>query len=41
MKIRDPGCKKLGYGIQDKHPGSAKLISRLGANSALTVNGTG
>jgi hypothetical protein len=23
--IRDPGCKKVGSGIRDKHPGSATL----------------
>jgi hypothetical protein len=25
IRIRDPGWKKLGFGIQDKHPGSATL----------------
>jgi hypothetical protein len=25
MRIRDPGWKKFGSGIQDKHPGSATL----------------
>jgi hypothetical protein len=24
--IRDPGWEKFGYGIRDKHPGSATLI---------------
>jgi hypothetical protein len=23
----DPGCKKVGSGIRDKHPGSATLAS--------------
>jgi hypothetical protein len=26
VRIRDPGWKKFGYGIRDKHPGSAKLV---------------
>jgi hypothetical protein len=25
MRIRDPGWKKFGSGIRDKHPGSATL----------------
>ncbi len=25
VRIRDPGWKKVGSGIRDKHPGSAKL----------------
>jgi len=25
VRIRDPGCKEVGSGIRDKHPGSAKL----------------
>ncbi len=25
MRIRDPGWKKVGSGIRDKHPGSATL----------------
>jgi hypothetical protein len=27
MQIRDPGWKKVGSGIQDKHPGSATLAA--------------
>jgi hypothetical protein len=26
MRIRDPGWKKVGPGIRDKHPGSATLV---------------
>jgi hypothetical protein len=26
MRIRDPGRKKFGSGIRDKHPGSATLL---------------
>jgi hypothetical protein len=26
VRIRDPGWKKVGYGIRDKHPGSATLV---------------
>jgi hypothetical protein len=26
VRIRDPGWKKVGSGIRDKHPGSAPLI---------------
>jgi len=26
VRIRDPGWKKVGSGIRDKHPGSATLI---------------
>ncbi len=26
VRIRDPGWKKVGSGIQDKHPGSATLV---------------
>jgi hypothetical protein len=28
VRIRDPGWKKVGSGIRDKHPGSATLTSR-------------
>jgi hypothetical protein len=28
VRIRDPGWKKAGSGIRDKHPGSATLVSR-------------
>jgi hypothetical protein len=27
VRIRDPGWKKDGSGIRDKHPGSATLVS--------------
>ncbi len=26
LRIRDPGWKKVGSGIRDKHPGSATLV---------------
>ncbi len=26
IRILDPGWKKFGYGIRDKHPGSATLL---------------
>jgi hypothetical protein len=26
VRIRDPGWKKVGSGIRDKHPGSATLL---------------
>jgi hypothetical protein len=26
IRIRDPGWKKFGSGIRDKHPGSATLV---------------
>jgi hypothetical protein len=29
VRIRDPGWKKVGSGIRDKHPGSATLMSRI------------
>jgi hypothetical protein len=29
VRIRDPGWKKVGSGIRDKHPGSATLDLRL------------
>jgi hypothetical protein len=29
VRIRDPGWKKVGSGIRDKHPGSATLISSV------------
>jgi hypothetical protein len=40
VRIRDPGWKKVGSGIRDKHPGSATLnlaimIMYLGADLAL------
>jgi hypothetical protein len=28
MRFRDPGWKKVGFGIRDKHPGSATLSNR-------------
>jgi hypothetical protein len=33
MRIRDPGWKKFGSGIRDKHPGSTTLI--LTANASF------
>jgi hypothetical protein len=27
VRIRDPGWKKVGTGIRDKHPGSATLVT--------------
>jgi hypothetical protein len=29
MRIRDPGWKKFGCGIRDKHPGSETLMDSL------------
>jgi hypothetical protein len=29
VRIRDPGWKKVGSGIRDKHPGSASLLKRF------------
>jgi hypothetical protein len=29
VQIRDPGWKKIGSGIRDKHPGSATLLYLL------------
>jgi hypothetical protein len=39
VRIRDPGWKKVGSGIRDKHPGSATLrvnmeINRVNIESA-------
>jgi hypothetical protein len=31
VRIRDPGWKKVGSGIRDKHPGSATLLETVGA----------
>jgi hypothetical protein len=33
MRILDPGWKKIGSGIRDKHPGSATLLEIL-----ITIN---
>jgi hypothetical protein len=30
VRIRDPGWKKVGSGIRDKHPGSATLVLKNG-----------
>jgi hypothetical protein len=30
VRIRDPGWKKVGSGIRDKHPGSATLVVGIG-----------
>jgi hypothetical protein len=35
VRIRDPGWKKDGSGIQDKHPGSATLIPGVASISAV------
>ncbi len=29
MRIRDPGWRKVGSGIRDKHPGSATLLIKI------------
>jgi hypothetical protein len=29
VQIRDPGWKKVGSGIRDKHPGSATLLTTV------------
>ncbi len=29
VRIRDPGWKKVGSGIRDKHPGSATLVAAI------------
>jgi len=29
VRIRDPGWKKVGSGIRDKHPGSATLLKSM------------
>jgi hypothetical protein len=36
-KNSDPGSKKFGSGIRDKHPGSATLISNSRLHLALLV----
>jgi hypothetical protein len=33
VRIRDPGWKKVGSGIRDKHPGSATLVNSKEENS--------
>jgi hypothetical protein len=35
VRIRDPGLKKFGSGIRDKHPGSATLDSAHGSFKPL------
>ncbi len=35
FRIRDKGWKKFGSGIRDKHPGSAKLVAKIGVRSAV------
>jgi hypothetical protein len=38
VRIRDPGWKKVGSGIRDKHPGSATLLLFVcGRKSILEV----
>jgi hypothetical protein len=34
-RTRDPGCKKVGSGIRDKHPGSAALVEDPGSDAVL------
>jgi hypothetical protein len=29
IRIRDPGWKKVGSGMRDKHPGSATLMNEI------------
>jgi hypothetical protein len=43
MQIRDPGWKKVGSRIRDKHPGSATLllIPILGASAVSAEPGCG
>jgi hypothetical protein len=43
VRIRDPGWKKVGSGIRDKHPGSATLPSRQcsGSGSVFGPPGSG
>jgi hypothetical protein len=47
VRIRDPGWKKVGSGIRDKHPGSATLISKgqigtyRGGHSYKTIRSRG
>jgi hypothetical protein len=33
----DPGCKKFGSGIRDKHPGSATRITRVLPRSVVSA----
>ncbi len=35
VRIRDPGWKKVGSGIRDKHPGSATLIVQYSRNCTI------
>jgi hypothetical protein len=37
MQIRDPGWKKFGSGIRDKHPGSTTLIVGISFTTACLV----
>jgi hypothetical protein len=36
VQIQDPGWKKVGSGIRDKHPGSATL-PKIGKNLQLDI----
>ncbi len=37
VRIRDPGWKKVGSGIRDKHPGSATLAIYMNKNANLKI----
>jgi hypothetical protein len=37
VRIRDPGWKKVGSGIRDKHPGSATLITGICTRCAVCI----
>jgi hypothetical protein len=37
VRIRDPGWKKVGSGIRDKHPGSDTLVFRTGEMCAGVI----
>jgi hypothetical protein len=36
VRIRDPGWKKVGSGIRDKHPGSVTLLVRRKLGESAT-----
>ncbi len=40
MRLRDPGWKKFGSGIQDQHPGSATLGAGTICNTLLAATET-
>jgi hypothetical protein len=37
VRIRDPGWKKIGSGIREKHPGSATLVFTNGSKTSITI----